>query len=196
MAELKDQPPALRFSFPPIVPLQYMVTAGGEADQKVYDPAIAQKLSEAKGKQLDITFVSPVTLKSSDDAEGKGLKLPFDCLVSVSGSNIIIKRRVAKSKMRGTVKSLWTQDDYKITISGTVSTETYKELLSSLQPIVKRYCENRESLSVTCPVLNEVFSVTRLCIETFEFQHTDGEENQTITLNCLSDEKYNLLIEA
>ena len=48
-------------------------------------------------------------------------QLPYEPLISVSGKNNIIKRDIAKApNFVGTVKEYWSQDDYEISITGTL----------------------------------------------------------------------------
>ena len=54
---------------------------------------------------------------------------------------------------------------------------------------LRGYCEGRESVEVSSPLLT-LFGIRRLAIESFEFPHTAGMENQMYALTCSSDDFY------
>lgn len=119
-------------------------------------------------------------------------KLPCECLFSFSGGHEISRRKVAKSKYKGTVKERWSQDDWTITISGVLigdneyPWEEHDKLLNYLEaglPIMV-YCEPFQ-----------LKNINSIVIESWEFPHSDGEENQTFTIRAYSDSPIELLIE-
>lgn len=120
-------------------------------------------------------------------------KLPFDPMIGVQGRNIISRRYVAKSQRRGSIKELWSMDDWDIDISGVLMSDNEEEL----QQMVGRfrgYCQVGEPLIVECEYLSEAFDIQRMVVESYNFPHTKGLTTQTYTLRCYSDEDYDLLI--
>ncbi len=83
---------------------------------KVYD---ANEIMDDYAAVGIIHSVMPMRLKRPADKEW--FLLPLEPLVSISGKNTIIRRKVAKSKLNGTIKERWSQDDYEVTIQGVVS---------------------------------------------------------------------------
>jgi len=116
---------------------------------------------------------------------------PIDPFVSVSFRNIIVKRHVAKGRIRGSIKERWTQDDAEITISGLFigNNETIHQSLALLH----RYCSLAAPIGVHCRLLNEL-EIFDIVIENYDLPHTKGEGNQAFTIKAYSDDVYDLLI--
>lgn len=123
--------------------------------------------------------------------------LPLDPVVKVGGGNNIVKREVAKSDMRGTVKELWTQNDWSISVSGILATvgsgenETMEYYVERLLSLVTA----PEALIVECDVLNNIYNVTHVVVESYDFPFTKGLDKQSFTLSLTSDDSYDLDIE-
>jgi hypothetical protein len=135
----------------------------------------------------------PLRLKQESDTEW--FQFPLEPLISVKGKNLIVKRYVAKSGKRGSVKEFWAQDDYDIEIRAVLQhptsyTEYPEELLRKLRTI----CESGESIEVQCDLLL-MYDISRIVIEDLDFPFTKGENAQLCTLKCVSDDSYDLLIE-
>lgn len=137
---------------------------------------------------MDINQTWPLTFHNS---LGKW-KLPCECLFSFSGSHEIVRRKVAKSKYRGTVKERWSQDDWVITISGVLvgdgeyPTDDHNQLLE--------YLESGLPIQVYCEPFY-LKNINQIVIEDWEFPHSDGLENQVFTIRAYSDSPINLLVE-
>lgn len=145
-----------------------------------------------KDALLGVQCYCPLSLKW--ESEGEWWQLPLDPVVAVRGQNTIIKRSVLKVKTgdkerRGTVKELWSQGDYEVSIAGTLQSGKTGELPENAIRKLRNYCEGRESVEVNSPLLT-LFGIKRLAIESFEFPHTAGMENQMYSLTCQSDDFY------
>ena len=137
------------------------------------------------------SFVQPIRFILSTETDDEGYRLPTDPLISVSGQNQIVRRYVAKSERGGSIKELWTQDDYSISITGVIiGEENFKNVKRILQ-----YCLATESVRVVCPILNDAFNIHRLAIESYDFPHTKGDNNYQFTIRAYSDENYLILDE-
>lgn len=136
----------------------------------------------APAKQFPVVF----TARGLDS-----FTFPIDPFVSVSFRNIIVKRHVAKGRIRGTIKERWTQDDAEITISGLFigNNDTIHESLALLH----RYCSHAAPIEVHCPLLNDL-EIFDIVIENYDLPHTKGEGNQAFTIKAFSDDVYDLLI--
>ena len=118
-----------------------------------------------KGKYLGNLYQAPLSVKLESEAEW--WMLPFDPVISVTGKNIIIRRNVLKadSNRRGSIKEIWSQDDYEINIAGVLIGEDGKRPEANVcngEPI---YCnctrfardffnfcrENNRLLRTACP---------------------------------------------
>lgn len=119
-------------------------------------------------------------------------RLPFDPMIGVQGKNVITRRSVAKSGMRGTIKELWSIGDWSVDISGVLIGESEEEL-ERLVAKMRTYCHEGEALKVECEYLSEAFDIQRLVVESYDFPHTKGMSNQTFSLKCYSDDDYQLL---
>lgn len=121
--------------------------------------------------------------------------LPVEPLITISGKNVLIKRNVAKSKLRGSIKERWAQDDYQVQIQGLFTRQdTFQYPVEEVKRL-RAICEAREPIDVLAPCF-ENFNITRIVIESFDFPHTKGEENQNYSINAVSDDAWNLLLEA
>ncbi len=126
--------------------------------------------------------------------QGMGMwQLPLDPMIGVQSKTIISRRYVAKSQRRGSIKELWSMDDWDVDISGVLIGESNEEL-QHLVGKLREYCQVGESLMVECEYLSEAFDIQRLVVESYDFPHTKGMTNQTFRLKCYSDEDYDLLI--
>lgn len=135
--------------------------------------------------------VMPMKVKRPDDMEW--FLLPLEPLVSVSGKNTIVRRKVVKSKAGGTVKERWSQDDYEVTIQGVMASfdetkypETYIRKLMEL-------FDERQAIEVEQNML-QLFGIHYLAIESASFPHTKGLNNQNYEIKAYSDNPAELLI--
>lgn len=145
----------------------------------------------------NVESVCPLAIKWSD--EPKWWYFPIDPVVSISGRNNIVKRSVLKVpntdiERRGTVKELWSQDDYSITISGTFISQYEGFLPEEDIRRLRAYCEARKSLDVKADIFT-LYNITKVAVESYEFPFTKGMENQLFVIKALSDDfdKKNLL---
>lgn len=136
---------------------------------------------------------SPIRLKLQSDNENDYWLLPVEPLITVSGKNIIIKRNVAKSNNRGSIKERWAQDDYQITIEGLFTTIDSTDYPENDLKKFKRLCEAKEPIDVLSPLF-EIFGINRIVIENYELPFTKGPENQSFSIKALSDDDWELLI--
>ena len=98
--------------------------------------------------------------------------------------------------MRGSIKETWSQDDYEITISGILQGEDlFKDKDTGHIATLRKYLEAQEAIHITCDLLNNVFDIQRICIESYDFPFTKGLENQAFTIKAYSDDNYQLLEE-
>lgn len=138
-----------------------------------------------------IHSVMPMRLKRPADKEW--FILPLEPLVSISGKNTIIRRKVAKSKLNGTIKERWSQDDYEIMIQGVVSgSDESKYPENYLRKLVELFDE-RQAVEVEQGIL-QVFGIHYLAIESANFPHTKGLNNQNYEIKAYSDNPVELLI--
>ena len=92
-------------SFPPILPFPTIVQVPDvDADGKDVD--LSQQSAVSKGLQSlgSALFQCPVKFRLSTENEDGGFVLPVDPVMSINQRNIIVRRNVAKSAMRGTIK--------------------------------------------------------------------------------------------
>lgn len=155
---------------------------------KVYD---ANEIMDDYAAVGIIHSVMPMRLKRPTDKEW--FLLPLEPLVSISGKNTIIRRKVAKSKLNGTIKERWSQDDYEVTIQGVVSgSDESKYPENYLRKLVELFDE-RQAVEVEQGIL-QVFGIHYLAIESASFPHTKGLNNQNYEIKAYSDNPVELLI--
>ena len=138
--------------------------------------------------------------------EGKSwFRLPYEPIISISGKNVIAKRRVAKwnseaiKNLTGTIKERWSQDDYEITITGVLLGSIMRGTVEDCFPRadfekLKKILTHSKHIKVTCPPF-ELLGINSIVIDDFSFPFTKGENVQAYELKCCSDFSYNLLIE-
>lgn len=138
--------------------------------------------------------------------EGKSwFRLPYEPIISISGKNVIAKRRVAKwnseatKNLTGTIKERWSQDDYEITITGVLMGSLLKGTVEDCFPRadfekLKKILAHSKHIKVTCPPF-ELLGINSIVIDDFSFPFTKGENVQAYEIKCCSDFSYNLLIE-
>ena len=183
---------ALGYNMPPPFLFGKSVVVDPELHASDYNK---EKFDARYGKNFESTlFLVPVKLRLNSESENGGFQLPLDPLISISGKNIIRRRYVAKSKMRGSIKETWSQDDYEITIAGLLQNDD-KGYLNDDIFMLREYLEAAESVHITCDLLNNVFDIKRIAIESYDFPFTKGMENQAFTIKAYSDDNYQLLEE-
>lgn len=119
---------------------------------------------------------------------------PIEPLISISGKNVIVKRNVAKSERRGTVKERWAQDDYAINIQGKFvhdELNTYPE--NDVQKLTY-YIKQKQALYVKNELL-ALLDIRMIVIENYSFPFSKGENIQNFTIDAVSDDLYELFIE-
>ena len=135
-------------------------------------------------------YICPVTL------EGGGMycELQSDPLIAVQRDNEIARRSVAKPKKEGTIKESWAVGDWNVTISGIIVADTKDDLQMAVMAL-EAVCAVRESVAVTCPLLNEQYHIDHLAIGQLQLPFTPGELNQQFTITAYSDTSHQLLEE-
>lgn len=126
--------------------------------------------------------------------QGQEYCFQLDPILAVSGKNIIARRYVAKGSLQGTVKESFSQDDFDITITGVLMGDDAKDLNEQVQAL-QSILVCGESLAVVNDLLNDGYGITRLVVDSFQFPHTKGLQNQSYTIKCYSDSSINILEE-
>jgi len=144
------------------------------------------------------------TLATEQDAigmrweDGKEWYFPLEPTIEISGGNTIVRRNVLKvdpkKARRGSIKELWQQDDYEITISGLITTDETSvwEEYDLMQ--LRNFCEERRPVYL----IGKPFStlrISRCVIDSWSLPATIGEDLQSFSLKLYSDDEYELLIE-
>ncbi len=171
-----DRSPVIGFALPPFI-------FSGKSVIIIDKGAINVDGFNASGQQF------PLILKV---AGLNDFTFPIDPVISVGLKNIITRRTISKGGKRGTVKERWTEDDADISISGVFINKggEYPDEVSILQG----FFEKHEAISVTCTFLNQK-GIDKIAIESLDFPHTKGAENQAFEIKAYSDDVFQLLIE-
>lgn len=138
-----------------------------------------------------VSMVLPLSFRLPD---GSWWLLPVEPLISISGKNTIVRRNVAKSERRGTIKERWAEDDLQINIQGTlVHSDLYtypsQELSTLYQAITQR-----KAIEVKNELL-QLLNVHQIVVETYSFPFSKGENVQNYSIDAYSDDLYELFIE-
>lgn len=140
-------------------------------------------------EMLGVPHACPLLIRGENEEEW--WKLPIEPVITINGKNTIIKRQVlkvagTKGERRGTVKELWTQDDYEVNISGIFISDRETKLPERDIRKLRAYCEARAVLEVQSELFT-LFNIKRIAIEDFSFPFTKGMENQMFTIKGSSD---------
>lgn len=144
-------------------------------------------------------------LSMSIDKGKTYFRLPYEPLISISGKNVIAKRRVAKwnaensKQLTGTIKERWSQDDYEITITGVLMGALLKGNFEDCYPRadfekLKKALTNSKEIWINCPPL-ELLGINKIAVDDFSYPFTKGENVQAYEIKACSDYSYNLLME-
>lgn len=148
-------------------------------------------------KAMQIPHQCPLRLRLKNSPNKTLWTLPFDPVISVSGGNKIIRTDVLKqdnsnNERRGTIKEVWSQDDYEIQIAGLFIGENDDDMPLVELDKLRALCEAREVLYVECDLL-DVFNIKYIAVEKFDFAHTPGRMNQQFSIKAYSDDDFSLL---
>lgn len=160
------------------------------------DDTSDEEMDRLRKECLNMPHTCPLKIKWEE--EENWWQFPVEPVISVTGKNIIIRRNVLKqnnerNNIRGSVKEIWSQDDYEINIASVFITDD-GELPKSEISKLRDYCEKRKTIEVSSDLLM-LFNINKLAIEEYQFPFTKGKENQMFTLKAYSDDVSTLLIE-
>ena len=138
----------------------------------------------------NLPFSCPLAF--SWEGEPEWWLFPIDPVITIGGSNNIVKRTPLKTQngiaTRGTIKELWSQNDYDITISGLFINSTYDNKIPTDDLLkLRSYCEGRQTVLVMCDLFT-VFNIKRIAIESYDLPFTAGKANQQFTIKAVSDD--------
>lgn len=139
---------------------------------------------------LGVPMQMPVRLKL-EEPDAEEWLLPIEPMVSVTGQNIITRRRVNKGRVKGSIKERWTEDDYSVTIEG-ILIGTDGNYPTADVAKLRKFCEAGR-VFILNPLL-EIFGISHMVIEKWDIPFTSGNENQNYTLSGYSDDIYKLLL--
>lgn len=189
---------ALGYAMPPFV-LQHFskVFPVKKADEIVVLKSVTKDPEQFTYEDGLFPVVHVVPLEFRLESEAQGFTFPLDPMVGISSRNIITRRYVSKSKMRGSIKECWSEDDFEINIVGVFIDDDGKlgyKASHYLRKLMK-YCKASESIHVKCDLFNECYGITRIAIESYNFPFTKGIGNQSFSIKAYSDDGFSLLEE-
>ena len=138
---------------------------------------------------LGIPMQFPLRMKSQND--GDYWMFPWEPMITVNGSNIIVKRQVSKGTVRGSIKERWTKDDYSVKIDGILMNVDGKYPKDDVQKL-RSLCEEGR-VDVLNPLL-EAFNINHLVIDSWDIPYTSGMANQNYSIQAYSDDVHQLLL--
>ncbi|MDR0829840.1 MAG: DUF6046 domain-containing protein [Prevotellaceae bacterium] len=153
------------------------------------------KLTQDNSQNL---YQVPVRIRWEDESDSDLFTLPYDPIISIEGGNNIVRRNVLKKsdkeRRRGTIKEQWSQDDYKITITGVLIGDNGAIPETDLFRL-RNYCEERKRIYIETD-LTDTFAIQHCVVESWSLPHTAGAENQNYSIVLISDDEYDLLIKS
>ncbi|MFC5408005.1 DUF6046 domain-containing protein [Larkinella bovis] len=154
-------------------------------------PTTNQLPDKATVQNTGVTMQMPLRLGLKRD--GSDLwTLPIEPLISMRGRNIIVRRNISKKKGIGSVKEIWSQDDYTIRIRGIFMSSVEGEMPESNLSTLKQLLEAKQSLTISCK-LTDIMGVTLFAPEEWELPETSGLKNQYFQISGYSDQDFELI---
>ena len=105
---------------------------------------------------IEFANICPLKLGLASQTEEQYFAFRADPVIAVSGGNQIATRHVAKSRMRGTIKESWAQDDWKIEIRGVLGGTDAADLADQMKAL-KELLDADQTLCVVCPYLQDCY---------------------------------------
>lgn len=178
------------------VPPYWLFRKGGLSDVDSAEYSDIKGMSDeqladvVRTNALGVPMQMPVRLKL-EEPDAEEWLLPIEPMVSVTGQNIITRRRVNKGRVKGSIKERWAEDDYAITIQGILigSDRSYPDKDVAM---LRKFCEAGR-VFILNPLL-EILGISHMVIEKWDIPFTSGNENQNYTLSGYSDDIYKLLL--
>jgi hypothetical protein len=144
---------------------------------------------EFKSNVLGIEMILPLTL-SIPNLEWK---LEVEPIISIRGSNKIVRRYPNRSEGRGSIKEKWSSDDYQVNIKGFCLEPIESIYPESQVKKLRQILEYKGNVQVENPLLR-IFGIQNISINTFDIPHTPGLTIQQFTINAFSDLLFNSLL--
>lgn len=145
---------------------------------------------------LGTPMVFPLQMKLSSDVDNSNnwWTLPLEPIITINGSNTLVRRKVSKGKNRGSIKENWNVNDYSISISGMLKGSDESSYPEEDVRKLRRIVEAQETVDVKC-TLFDLFAIDQIAIESYDFPFTKSEENQGYSIQAYSDDNWNLLLD-
>lgn len=178
------------------VPPYWLFRKGGLSDVDSAEYSDIKGMSDeqladvVRTNALGVPMQMPVRLKL-EEPDAEEWLLPIEPMVSVTGQNIITRRRVNKGRVKGSIKERWTEDDYSVTIEGILMGSDGNYPTADVAKM-RKFCEAGR-VFILNPLL-EIFGISHMVIEKWDIPFTSGNENQNYTLSGYSDDIYKLLL--
>lgn len=178
------------------VPPYWLFRKGELSDVDSAEYADIKRLSDeqladvVRTNALGVPMQMPVRLKL-EEPDAEEWLLPIEPMVSVTGQNIITRRRVNKGRVKGSIKERWTEDDYSVTIEGILMGTDGNYPTADVAKL-RKFCEAGR-VFIFNPLL-EIFGISHMVLEKWDIPFTSGNENQNYTLSGYSDDIYKLLL--
>ncbi|MGA0556528.1 DUF6046 domain-containing protein [Larkinella sp. VNQ87] len=154
-------------------------------------PTTSQLPDEQAIKRTGATMKMPFRIGLTRD-NSDFWTLPIEPLVSVRGRNMIVRRNISKKNGIGSVKELWSQDDYSISVRGIFVSEKLGEFPEENLSKLKKLLEAKRSLVISCR-LTDILGITLMAVEEWELPETSGLENQYFRISGYSDQDFELI---
>jgi hypothetical protein len=145
-------------------------------------------LWEANKPLIEDKQYSPLSF--SFEENGAKWLFPFEPLISITGKNRIVKRKVIKGT-NGTIKEHWNLEDYDITITGALfgaqERGKYDDCFPrKLMHELFSFLSKAKFIYVSSPLL-ELLDIHKIVIDDYIFPFTKGENVQAYTIKASSN---------
>ncbi len=114
-----------------------------------------------------------------------GWRLPFEPILTFTGSKRIEQEVISGSKRRGTVKEMIVENDFNIKLQGMF---IGKEGAYPSDDMIrlKQLIDKHETLEFES-IVGDILSIQKVVIKDYKFPHTKGGANQAYQLDLISD---------
>ncbi len=159
------------------------------SELEVEDLSDAELEEVVRTNAIGVPMVMPLSFQLEESTEE--WLFPLEPMISLNGQNVLVRRHVSKGTIKGSIKERWTQDDYTVRIEGILMSREGKYPEEDVARL-KDFCEAGH-VKALCPLL-EIFGISQLAIESWDFPFTTGVTNQNYTITAYSDDIYKLLL--
>jgi len=135
-------------------------------------------------------FGTPIFDNLILDIEGEKLRID-SVLIDCTGTKNIVKSAITGADY--TVKEFISDGDYDINIKGLIVSENKTYPQDAVKQLI-RICKKKTNIRVQSKLLNEIFEIDDIVIESYSLKQDEYLNMQAFELKCISDKPIELIL--